>query len=230
MDASRKSAVAKTWPTPTVLIVFGGWLILLSTGWWVMTAYSFKRDALRAGGPIERWPDDSQLPRIEGRDTMLVFLHPKCPCSRATVAELQRLFASRGNYARPVSLCVVATIPASAQTSWAQTSLVERSLKLDHARLHVDRGGIEAVLFRAEVSGTVMLFDANGALRYAGGITASRGHEGDNAGRDALAGILAGERYAAHFPTFGCRLVLERDLETAVGAEPVATTSRAGQF
>jgi hypothetical protein len=58
-----------------------------------------------------------------------------------------------------------------------------------------------------------MLFDASGALRYAGGITMSRGHEGDSAGSNALARILAGEQQAGRFPAFGCPLVLEHVAE-----------------
>jgi hypothetical protein len=226
MQTSRPLEVVKKWPTPTVLIVVGGWLMLLSTGWWVVTAYGFKRDIQTTGGPIQSWPDESQLLRVNGLHTMLVFLHPKCPCSQATVAELERLFGAPSRHARTLHLIIVATIPQSAETTWAQTNLIERCMKLQHASLHVDRGGTEANRFRAQVSGTVMLFDSSGALRYAGGVTMSRGHEGDNAGRDALAQILSGEHCSTWIPAFGCQLVLEHD-QTAANLSPAPVKARA---
>jgi hypothetical protein len=161
---------------------------------------------------MQRWPAESRLPRIAGRDTMLVFMHPKCPCSRATVAELERLFAPHGAPAhRPLQLFIVASIPQSADASWSQTSLIERCMKLEGAQLHLDRGGVEATRFGAGVSGTVMLFDAAGVLRYEGGVTISRGHEGDNAGRNILARVLGGKQQSGRFPAYGCGLVLEHE-------------------
>src|ERR1700722_18065386 len=40
-----------------------------------------------------RWPWDTTVSRDATRPTLLLFLHPQCPCSRATVAELERLMA-----------------------------------------------------------------------------------------------------------------------------------------
>ncbi|HTU16651.1 MAG TPA: hypothetical protein VMG10_01200, partial [Gemmataceae bacterium] len=137
----------------------------------------------------------------------------KCPCSQATVAELEQLLAAF--HARhpdsALELCVVATIPRTAEDSWAQTRLIQRSLRLADAKLILDRGGVEASRFGAQISGTVLLFDAAGRQRYAGGVTASRGQEGENAGSAALARLLAGEAPNTNptLPAFGCRLVLE---------------------
>ena len=44
----------------------------------------------------------------------------------------------------------------------------------------------------ATTSGHVLLYDAGGVLRFAGGITDGRGHEGDNAGLDAALALLRG--------------------------------------
>ena len=54
-----------------------------------------------------------------------------------------------------------------------------------------------------------MWFDAKGQRLYSGGITASRGHEGDSVGGDAVAALLRGEpTRTAGLPAFGCRLCL----------------------
>ncbi|MFO0864756.1 MAG: hypothetical protein U0744_08910 [Gemmataceae bacterium] len=70
-----------------------------------------------------------------------------------------------------------------------------------------DPEGVEASLFGAETSGHVMLFDPSGHRRFHGGITASRGHAGENMGRQKIIAIVRGESTARdEFPVFGCRL------------------------
>ena len=69
------------------------------------------------------------------------------------------------------------------------------------------RGGTIAASFGAFTSGQVLLYDARrGALRFAGGITGARGHEGANAGRDALQSVLDEGAAKARAPVFGCSL------------------------
>jgi hypothetical protein len=59
----------------------------------------------------------------------------------------------------------------------------------------------------AETSGYVALYDANGRLLFSGGITRSRGHEGESAGRRTICALLAGEVVAdPKTPVFGCPL------------------------
>jgi hypothetical protein len=53
-----------------------------------------------------------------------------------------------------------------------------------------DPDGEEAQRFGAATSGHVLLFDPAGELRFSGGITASRGHVGDNDGCDRLIRLL----------------------------------------
>jgi hypothetical protein len=72
----------------------------------------------------------------------------------------------------------------------------------------VDRDGTQASLFRAYTSGQVVLYDSQGQLRFRGGITESRGHVGDNAGRSAIEAIVnTGNTPTDHTVVFGCPLV-----------------------
>ena len=59
----------------------------------------------------------------------------------------------------------------------------------------------------ALTSGSCFLYDAHGKLLFSGGITSARGHEGDNAGRDAIVKLVHG-RPAPQQQTdvFGCAL------------------------
>ena len=51
------------------------------------------------------------------------------------------------------------------------------------------------------------LYDTSGKLRFHGGITASRGHAGDNRGRQAVVALARGETSdRAETPAFGCML------------------------
>jgi hypothetical protein len=53
-----------------------------------------------------------------------------------------------------------------------------------------DDSGREAGRFGAATLGQTLLYDADGSLLFSGGITAARGHAGDNAGRSELVSLL----------------------------------------
>jgi hypothetical protein len=73
-----------------------------------------------------------------------------------------------------------------------------------------DIDGGEIRKFGAATSGQVLLYDASGRLQFNGGITASRGHAGDNDGRDAVASLLRSGRAPLHTAfVFGCSLLGE---------------------
>jgi hypothetical protein len=71
-----------------------------------------------------------------------------------------------------------------------------------------DADGSEARRFGAETSGHTLLFDPNGSLLFSGGITASRGHAGRNAGESAIIAAVNGKRTdRTGTPVFGCSLI-----------------------
>ena len=162
---------------------------------------------------------------------MLLFLHPKCPCSRATLHELERLLTSIGEQAsRTLDLIVVATVPETVDDSWLNTDTVEQAKRLVNARLFIDRGGNEAARFGAATSGLVIFFNVAGSRQYAGGVTVARGHEGASVGGVYLTEILRGESaIAREMPAFGCRLCLPeqgRGREIANQARQVGPRTR----
>jgi hypothetical protein len=68
-----------------------------------------------------------------------------------------------------------------------------------------DAGGSIAGQFHANTSGEVFVYDRRGKLRFHGGITAARGHAGDNLGESAVIAIASGEKsYVERSPIFGC--------------------------
>ena len=72
-----------------------------------------------------------------------------------------------------------------------------------------DVGGGEAAWFGATTSGHAILYGADGGRLFSGGITAARGHEGENDGAEAVVRLVlqlgAGAQAATH-PVFGCAI------------------------
>ena len=165
-----------------------GWICLwaasLVIGEVGMTRFE-SRPAPRAAPP-SRWPAGTSLERPANRCELLVFLHPCCPCSRATLAELERVVA-RSRAAAELRILVswdAEALPADGD------ALVERARAIPGALVAVDLYAREARRFGASASGQLLLYDAAGLLLFEGGITTARGHEGGNAGEDALVAVL----------------------------------------
>jgi hypothetical protein len=143
-------------------------------------------------------PHDLKLP------TLVMFLHPHCPCSRASIGELAVLMAHcQGR----VVVHLLFLQPAEIDSNWVLTDTWKSAGQIPGVTVHRDDAGREARLFGAETSGETGLYDAKGRLIFHGGITISRGHSGDNAGRDTLEALLMGyPTQPADTPVFGCSL------------------------
>lgn len=156
-----------------------------------------------AGRPVAEWPAGSTLTRDASRPTLLVFLHPRCPCSKATVEELSRLLARCGDRMR--TEVVFATDPALG-ADWREGGTWQAVGELPGVLRHEDADGTQARLFGARTSGQALLFGADGATLFAGGLTAARGHAGDNPGEAAIRELVLHGRGARSAPVFGCAL------------------------
>ena len=209
------------WATRAVIVV---WLSALAVGWCMLESFNQSVNEPLHNGLADSWPAHAAVARTPGRQMLLLFLHPKCPCSRASVRELGQLFTELGSASDSCrefpELIVVATVPEAADESWTQTETLSAALTFPNARLYIDRAGVEAAKFGATTSGLVMLFDQMGNRLYGGGVTVARAHEGANAGCDVLLLILCGDRSSSPtMPVFGCRLCLpENNLPAAAVA------------
>lgn len=150
-----------------------------------------------------QWPQGSRIIRAHDGFTLIIVLHPHCPCSRASIRELSVLLARCPGTLHPILLLVR---PAGIPQGWEQSELWRSANQLREVRAVID-DGTEARRFGAMTSGHTLLFDPAGRLRFCGGITVSRGHEGDNAGVDAIVSTVAGTAaLTASTPVFGCPL------------------------
>lgn len=150
------------------------------------------------------FPEESRIKLDSERPTLIFFAHPKCPCTRASLNELSRLMTDANGKVR---VYIVFIKPADESDDWAQTYLRTKAEAIPNAEVLIDEGEREMKIFSAETSGLTLLYDRFGNLRFNGGITASRGHEGDNAGRLAVFDIVTAETDRnAETPVFGCLL------------------------
>ncbi|WP_395745816.1 RedB protein [Prosthecobacter sp.] len=178
------------------------WLLVVCAGSLLMAQYS--QTAGAAGTAPTHWPQACQSPRDPGRFSLVMFLHPRCPCSRATLGELEQIVAHcQGLFSAQVWFIQ----PEGMTEDWVKTDLWSTAAAIPGVQVHVDHEGAEARRFQALTSGQTLLYDAGGELIFQGGITLARGHAGDNPGRDAIEALLKQTlSHAASPPVFGCAL------------------------
>jgi hypothetical protein len=196
------------------ILLSAAWLGAVSASlWWML---EFEMTPAAVGQCPELWPQSSALVHSFERPTLLMFVHPRCPCSRASVDELALLATSSADDLR---MTVVFLKPAGFSGDWEKTDLWRSARQIPGVTVFCDDGGRESTRFRACVSGEVLVYDRQGHLMFHGGLTASRGHHGDNPGRTAIELLLAGKLTPPQeTPVFGCTL-RERTSTPAVAAE-----------
>jgi hypothetical protein len=185
------------------------WVAALVAGFTVLWHYAAHPGG-RAPAPA-RWPAASSLTRDPTRATLLMFVHPRCPCSRASLIELGHLVARVGGRVDPIVAFVRPT--GADDADFARGELRTLAASLPEVRLVDDVGGVEAGRFGAETSGATLLYERDGSLAFSGGITSVRGHEGNSFGQERIVALLSGQRPdRADSPVFGCPLDDESSL------------------
>jgi hypothetical protein len=158
-------------------------------------------------------PAENGLAPDAERATLYLFAHPRCPCTRATLAELERLLGDVGGALRGH---VLFTVPSGVEPAWERTDLWRTAQALPDFDVRVDPDGALATRFGARTSGHVLVYSPGGELVFSGGLTAARAHEGANRGRDAVRElVLRGRASEVSTAVFGCEL-----LETCCTADP----------
>lgn len=188
--------------TSSYVVVCVIWLCAVCAGAWGLLNY--ENTPTGASQTPAQWPSQSRIARQVDRPTLTMFAHPHCPCTRASIGELNRLLTRCG---RLVAVHVLFIQPKGTSVDWTETALRKSAEAIPGIDVQLDPDGSEARRFGAESSGYLVLYSPEGKLLFNGGITAARGHGGDNAGENVVVALLNGENVELkNTPVFGCSL------------------------
>jgi hypothetical protein len=195
-------------PNSRVLLSAGIILWLGAVGVGFQQLWRYSATPGPAAEAAKTWPTKT-FAHDSDRPTLVMFLHPECGCSPASLEELGRLVAKAPSR---FSTLVLFGDPVNGE-ALADNALWRTAAAIPGVTPMHDPGGREAITFDARVSGQTFLYDQAGRLAFSGGMTGSRGHAGDNDGEDALlAFITQGASPVTRTSVFGC--LLERRSES----------------
>ena len=167
------------------------WICLLAAGLVALAAYASRPG--EAATPAGRLPSkvieaiDAVEPSThEATWTLVLAVHPKCPCTPATLDELEHLLPK---LAEPIRLVALVRTPADDPSAWLDTPLVAKLERLN-AVIVTDPNAELAAMIGATTSGHAALFDAKAESRFNGGLTPTRGHTGPNTGVASIQSIV----------------------------------------
>ena len=185
------------------LVLASIWLAAVSVGSGVLMVYEYIPG--QAAHVPSTWPTQSKIPRATDQPTLIMFAHPDCPCTRASIGELMELMTHCQN---KVKAYVVFLQPKGSDENWLHTDVWRSAEAIPGVAVQADEEGIEARNFQATTSGQVVLYNGRGSLLFRGGITSSRGHYGDNTGLSAIILLLHDKTASTvETPVFGCSLL-----------------------
>src|SRR5688572_21124143 len=134
------------------------WVAALAAALATLLTYDHTPGAVSQLAPAS-WPPQTSLTRAVAHPTLIMIVHPNCPCSRASVAELAVLLA-RGP--RPLTTRVLFYTPEGATDDWHRTDLWDAAAAIPDVSVAVDPGGAEARRFGIATSGHTLLYDGQG--------------------------------------------------------------------
>ncbi len=199
----------------TDLAILTSWIVLVAVG--LLSLWRYSADPGAQERAPQTWPTDSPLSHRDGRPTLVMFAHPRCACTRASLQGLVKLLSTRGG---ELDTHVVFVRPPGAPEGFEHDGLWASTTNVQSVVLHFDIGGVEARRFGATTSGLVLLYDARGDRVFQGGITRARGEEGVSDGMLAVESFLrSGHASLDSAPVYGCPL-FDSDAPSIQGRRP----------
>jgi hypothetical protein len=156
------------------------WIGLICCGFHFLFAYQTRPGS--SGAVTTDWPPNSVITPSGSGWTLVMFAHPQCPCTHASVTELSQIMSRCQN----LTGYVVFLHPTGFAANWEKTSLWNQASNIPNVHVLTDQAGSLAAKFGVVTSGHTLLYDSRGKLVFSGGITPGRAHEGDNAGVDSI--------------------------------------------
>jgi hypothetical protein len=193
---------ASNWQWVQVWVMTGMWSAFIATGFGILMNYSQQSGA--PADPPDNWPITSRICRTPNTPNLVMFIHAKCSCTHASMSELMRVLTKAR---RPVSTHLVLMHCEQDESDGDQQSLWPRADLISAANIIIDSDGRLTTTFGVHTSGHILAYDIDGQLQFDGGITASRGHEGDSVGKTMILAAIAGtNKHKNVAPVYGCAL------------------------
>ena len=129
----------------------------------------------------------SGIVRDSSGPTLVMLAHPRCTCTRASLAELAEIMARATPRGRGRS---GVRQGERARGRWRRRTCSSGQREFQEVKIVRDDKGLEAGLFGAETSGQIFLYDRDGQLHVQRRHDRIAGHAGDNAGRASILALL----------------------------------------
>lgn len=139
------------------------------------------------GSPPLQWPKSEAVAAAGTCPTLILFAHPQCPCTTASIYELSKLMAERG---KNLKAYVLVFAPQTVPEHWDRRDIWDSARAIPGVTVLSDVNGREAKRFGSHTSGQTVVYDKGGRLLFSGGITGARGRVGENNGLSSLQSAL----------------------------------------
>jgi len=183
-----------------------GWLSLVTAGFVALHAYKATAGAIPAAAT--RVPKAMLAEQNPRGLTLVMFAHPKCPCTRASLDELAVILARNPTL---IPAQVVFAKPLGSDDLWLQDRLVRKAQQMTGVHVKWDEAQQLATQLDVSTSGHVLIYNRAGDVLFSGGITNLRGHAGWSSGHSAILAVADKKAPALpSTPVFGCGLCAQR--------------------
>jgi len=196
------------------ILLFLVFPIAIANGFLLLTDYSIRPAETSAVRTQLEFPETTETQCLianlnDSRPTLVLFYHPHCPCTVATLRMLQRMVPHLS--VKP-NLVLFGYCPEEKPDSWIDSSSTRIAKRISAANVIADFNAVHCRNFGVTTSGHTLLYDAQGKLVFEGGITPGRGHDSDCAASSALAHCIeANASTPIHWPVFGCPIVASEE-------------------
>jgi hypothetical protein len=175
------------------------WAAGVVTGFGLLAIYDATSG--RAAGAKTRWPEGTPLTLNPDHPTLVLFAHPQCPCTAATMETLNRALAQASGRAE---VMVYFYDDPALGAHWTNSPVWRDAAAIPGVKVYKDELGEMARAFGAFTSGQALLYAPDGKLIYQGGLTPARGQPGDGT---VLSTWLIDGTGPSTAPVFGCSLL-----------------------
>lgn len=198
---------------PSVFLPSLIWIAIVATG--VARFHQYER-APGSQRPVPGlWPDASEIHLNENAFTVVMFAHPRCPCTISSLDEFKALRSCL-----PGRFEIRFWMPENADKNWTDAPLCQRAQGIPNISVNPDINGIEARRFSALTSGHVVVFRPDRSCAYSGGLTTGRGQSNAGLSGFRVCAILKEQGLGrSNPPVFGCPLFDANDVRQT-GNEP----------